>query len=146
VSDSRRFINDVEEFVRLTGVRLDTVLKKVAFDAFANCLRRSPVDQGRFRGNWRIAISSPDRTTDDGARAGGARKGEPLRQAEDAAGKAGALGARWGQTVLITNSLPYALRLENGWSGQAPQGVVRLAVQDTLADFAKSLASVRSQA
>jgi hypothetical protein len=31
-----------------------------------------------------------------------------------------------GQTIFITNSLPYAQRLEYGWSKQAPLGVVRI--------------------
>lgn len=31
-----------------------------------------------------------------------------------------------GDVVYLTNSLPYAQRLEHGWSKQAPRGMVRL--------------------
>ncbi len=39
-------------------------------------------------------------------------------------------GWKPGQTIWILNSLPYAKRLEYGWSKQAPGGMVRLAVQN----------------
>ncbi|NBT33816.1 MAG: hypothetical protein EBT13_18445 [Rhodobacteraceae bacterium] len=37
--------------------------------------------------------------------------------------------------IYIQNNLPYANRLENGWSGQAPQGMVALTVAEVSAAF-----------
>ena len=38
-------------------------------------------------------------------------------------------------TMSIANNLPYAERLENGWSGQAPGGIYALSLQAALASF-----------
>ena len=38
-------------------------------------------------------------------------------------------------TMSIANNLPYAERLENGWSGQAPSGVYQNALNSALASF-----------
>jgi hypothetical protein len=42
---------------------------------------------------------------------------------------------RWGEIIYLTNSLPYARRLEYGWSKQAPAGMVRI----TVANFERHL-------
>ncbi len=47
----------------------------------------------------------------------------------------GKLKASWtltvsGKEVIIRNELPYALRVEFGWSTQAPEGMMRRAVAD----------------
>jgi hypothetical protein len=42
--------------------------------------------------------------------------------------------------IYLQNSLPYALRLENGWSKQAPGGVLALTVNE-LEAIANSLGS-----
>jgi len=34
-----------------------------------------------------------------------------------------------GDIVYLANNLPYAQRLEDGWSQQAPEGMVKLTVQ-----------------
>ena len=38
-------------------------------------------------------------------------------------------------TMSIANNMPYAERLENGWSGQAPSGVYQNALNSALASF-----------
>ena len=38
-------------------------------------------------------------------------------------------------TMSIANNLPYAERIENGWSGQAPSGVYQNALNSALASF-----------
>lgn len=50
-------------------------------------------------------------------------------------------GWKLGQAIYLTNSLPYAKRLEYGWSQQAPSGMVRL----TVADFHNSLAKAAQE-
>ena len=35
-----------------------------------------------------------------------------------------------GGVTYLSNSLPYAVPLENGWSKQAPQGMVKLTAQE----------------
>lgn len=85
---------------------------------------------GRFKNNWQIGIGSMN--TDTGRAANSS--GDGALAAFSATIKA------WkpGQTIYLTNSLPYAYRLEHGWSKQAPSGMVKLAVQNFNQALAKA--------
>jgi len=80
----------------------------------------SPVDTGRFRANWLSAYGLPDTgNTETFDKSGSAAIGK-LKSSLAVLGT--------GQFFYFTNSLPYAERLEYGWSQQAPGGMVRLSV------------------
>ena len=57
--------------------------------------------------------------------------------------QAGVRGWVPGQTMYLTNSLPYAQRLESGWSGQAPAGMVKVTIANFQSHFAQALGEVR---
>lgn len=84
---------------------------------------KSPVDTGRFRGNWNVAINAEDSTVDPDANmnsvAGNDEQNGAIMATADFFG---------GDTVYISNGLPYAMPLEFGHSQQAPQGIVRTSV------------------
>lgn len=91
---------------------------------------------GRFKNNWITNVGAAmDKTTTGDADSSGSRALAAL----------GAKVAGWkpGDTIWITNSLPYAQRLEYGWSKQAPGGMVRLAVQDVQQAVARAAKEVR---
>jgi hypothetical protein len=98
---------------------IDTVTRKVTLDLFSAVARRSPVDTGRFRANWNVSLSSPDTTVTFNTNQG---------RITAEVGKAASFQS--GSVVYMVNALPYARRLEYGWSKQAPQGMVRLTVQE----------------
>ena len=51
---------------------------------------------------------------------------------------------RAGQTIFITNSLPYAYRLEyDGWSRQAPAGMVRVTVVEFAQRFERAVRAAK---
>lgn len=77
---------------------------------------------GRFKNNFQCGISSIN--TDTSA--------EPDKSGDGSISRTLAALESWkvGQTIYMTNSLPYSKRLEYGWSQQAPAGMVRLTVQD----------------
>ncbi|RZL39229.1 MAG: HK97 gp10 family phage protein [Rubrivivax sp.] len=98
---------------------IEVVARKVMLDVFNNVLARSPVDLGTFRSNWVAGLGAPVKTTTESTdQSNGARE----------AVKAATFGI--GGVIYFTNSLPYAIRLENGWSKQAPAGMVKLALAD----------------
>jgi hypothetical protein len=75
---------------------------------------------GRFRGNWQLGVGSipsgeTERIDPDGAATVGAIVAE---MPKDAAGK----------VYYLANNVPYAQRLEDGYSTQAPAGIVGLTV------------------
>lgn len=107
----------IERLAARAGLRLEDVARKVAFDVFSQVVRKSPVDTGRFRANWNFSVGAPDFST---TAATSAARGEiEARQA---------LTAPVGGVLYISNGLPYARRLEYGWSKQAPYGMVRTTV------------------
>lgn len=116
------FADQLKALSERTKVKLETVVRKTIIDLQGGVVLRSPVDTGRFKSNWMVGIgakSSDTVTTEDKTGAVSLARVEP------------AMGA-WkpGQSIWLTNSLPYASRIEYGWSDQAPGGVVRLTVQD----------------
>lgn len=83
---------------------------------------------GRFRGNWYVSIGSKSNATSKKVDPGG---GDTIARGESVL-----VSAKAGPPIYITNNLPYAVRLEYGWSKQAPGGMVRIAV----AEFAQIVA------
>jgi len=117
------FADDIRKFQQKTNLSMDLIVRKVTIDITTALVRMSPVDTGRFRGNWMIGVGSPNVSTIDAVDKDGSTTVARITTA------AGSLEA--GGVVYITNSLPYARRLEYGWSKQAPSppGIVRLTVQ-----------------
>lgn len=113
------FADDLAKYCQAAGDKIDLVVRKSALELQASMIAKSPVDTGRFKSNWQCGLGgmNPDTTAAAGS---------------DALGRTVVVlqGYKPGQTIWLTNNLPYAKRLENGWSQQAPSGMVRLTVQD----------------
>ena len=116
--------------------RAADVVRATAVGLQSGMVQRCPVDSGRLRANFQIGIGAinPRTTSSEGS---------------DPVGRAQSAMASWriGQTIWLTNSLPYAHVAEyglygkppgsangpktrGGYSTQAPGGFVRLTVQD----------------
>ena len=111
----KTFNADLNKFAKATNLEIEEVVRKVAFDVYTGVVQKTPVDTGRAKSNWNIGKGSIDysiRLKDFSFRAMPINKG---------AGK---------NVIYITNSLPYINRLENGWSKQAPKGMVTLTMND----------------
>lgn len=116
------FSVDVANWAEKAGKNIEQVKRGVALDMFSKVIVRSPVDTGRFRGNWQ--------TTINGAASGELEKLDPSGQ--DAINRANAViaSASGDSDIYMVNNLPYAQRLEFGWSQQAPSGMVRVTVSE----------------
>ena len=99
--------------------------KKVALDALAGVVKKSPVDTGRFRGNWHLTVTPSDTTTPFVDKQ---PVGSPPARA--VAELANLMQLQPYGIAYLQNALPYAERLENGWSKQAPRGMVALTVAE----------------
>jgi len=103
---------------------------RVAMAAFQEINRASPVDKGTFRANWVAAIDTLDRSFDL------SRNREDFVDTTSVGMAVITNGAKLGTTVYICNSVPYAIRLEDGYSPQKPHGVVAPAkkiIEDAMA-------------
>ena len=75
---------------------------------------------GRFRGNWQFSVNKPATGALNQIDPNGVKVSAALKSATD--------NLDMGETFYMTNNLPYATRLEFGWSTQAPAGMVRVVV------------------
>lgn len=128
------FSQQVAIFAQKAQKRADLVVRSVTKAVLTEIVTASPVGNpelwasgarpqpgyvgGQFRGNWQVSIGAPARGTIDNI--------DPEGSSTIAAGRAVIMSASMGDTLYITNNLPYARRIEYGWSSQAPAGVVRV--------------------
>ena len=105
----------------MTKVRANQnkLCRAIAFEGLARLIRRTPRDTGRAAANWNTAVGAPDRSN------------APDRVSSDIAANQqrglqviAQFGA--GQSLFLTNSLPYIPDLEEGSSKQAPEGMVKI--------------------
>jgi hypothetical protein len=122
VSTGSLFTAQIAAFVEKAKGNVDLVVRKVALDMFSRVIQKSPVDTGRFKGNWQVAIGSIP--------AGTLQLDDKSGTAAMAKVTAAALQLEAGQVIYLVNNLPYAQALEYGHSKQAPNGMVRLTVQE----------------
>lgn len=114
---------DLAKLAEQATEAVDASLREIIIEVAGSLIRMSPVDTGRFRGNWQFSLMTPGNSTTTNVDPTGA---ETLGRI---VAESGAFAA--GQVAYITNSLPYAIPLEHGHSTQAPSGMVRI----TLARF-----------
>ncbi|NQD57471.1 HK97 gp10 family phage protein [Pseudomonas alloputida] len=99
----------------------------IAMALLGEIVLRSPVDTGRFRGNTVVSIGSQILSNSDTV--------DKTGSATIAAGQAVLTGLKPYTVIYIQNNLPYADKLENGHSKQAPNGVFGLAFTGVAAAY-----------
>lgn len=85
-----------------------------AFIGLSNDIRYdTPKDTGRLRNNWFPSVNSGSNETTEST-------------SDQVMERVKAVKFKLGDTLYLTNNLPYAERIEfKGWSNKAPQGMVR---------------------
>jgi len=110
--DYRIQLNNLEKKL---GKQASDLIAALVLETQAALVKESPVDEGIFRANWFIGENRPDTRTD--------RRRRTVK----------AYGGTFkpGNKYFITNNLPYARRLADGWSKQAPSGWIGLIAAST---------------
>lgn len=115
------FASEIQQFAEKTNRNINQVRRGVALDLFTQIIQRTPVDTGRARSNWQTTINTPaSGNLSSFDRNGSNALSQAARIAATADGD---------DTIWLVNNLPYIIRLEYGYSDQAPQGMLRLSVQ-----------------
>jgi hypothetical protein len=144
VTNLEEFSRELKVFDNLVPELALRLQKKIAFDMLTKIVQRTPVGNpdlwktkyppkgyvgGRARANWQVDLLDPDESSQV--------EGEDKSGASTIATGASAIGrAQFGNVIWLYNNLPYIVRLEYGWSQQAPGGMVRLSVAEIEAAFA----------
>jgi hypothetical protein len=115
-----KFTLDVKAFCEKAKKNPEIVMRSVSLKLFSAIIKASPVDTGRFRMNWQTSGPVPNGGTVAGFDPSG-------NKAINSATTFITNTPAW-QELTLANNLPYAERLEYGWSKQAPVGMVRVNV------------------
>lgn len=114
------FTMDITKFVAKSKLRVDIVVRKITLDVFSSVIKMSPVDKGVFRGNWVASFGGYSTATVNTPDLSGVGT---LREVTNVVVKSKA-----GGVVYLVNNLPYAQRLEYGYSKRAPAGMVGVTI------------------
>lgn len=116
----------------------DRLMKAVVIETLKRLVLKTPVDTGRARANWGLHRALVEATADEEAK-------DPTGQATINIGFQDAKRFRVGDTVYIVNGLDYIPALEDGHSGQAPQGMVKVTVKEIETHFPEIVRRVRNE-
>lgn len=120
------FAADLTNFLRHCDGNIDKAHRMAVVLVAQGTVMGSPVDTGRFRANWQFGKVLPQGTLDQVDKTGAATIARMAGQVTS---------VKAGGEVWIVNNLPYAGKLEYGYSLQAPNGTVRI----TLANLPAAL-------
>lgn len=124
------FVEGVSKSVLKGNAVFKNVQAMVFMDLAKQVYQGTPVDTGRARNNWIPSVGAPSRKVVQGG-TGGLMTGEGMTAEEEGRVKAVLKSLHalpLGRVVYLSNSLPYIVRLEHGYSKKAPQGMVRMAL------------------
>lgn len=106
-------------------------LRRISLKALSMIVMSTPVLTGCCRANWVVSVGSLSRKYDS-------KKKDKSGGKAINAGMTRISSAQLGTDVLIENSCPYVMRLENGWSRQTPPGGM---IRNNLAKLRKAVAN-----
>jgi hypothetical protein len=133
--NNAKFRADLKRITEKAKNKTNLFVRKLVLDLDRRIILKSPADTGRFKANWQIGYGTPDIETVSTLDESGSltiAKHESEVLSKDLTGT----------IVYITNSLPYAYRLEyEGWSQQARAGMVRT----TLAELNSAIQAVGAE-
>lgn len=135
---------DLSKYAEKKKKDIQTFRKQFAFSCFKSIVMNTPVDTGRARGNWQIGVNEDIKEEINRESPNGENiMSEPIKLNH----------CNGDDTIYISNNLPYITKLEyggysknsktgktvNGFSKQAPQGMVGKTLADRQSLMDKAL-------
>lgn len=100
--------------------QMEKLLRVAVLETDSRLKQASPVDTGRFRVSWQVG----ENAAPGGEKPAGIYTGTPQIE------RIGYQQEKLGNVYSVHNNLPYAERLAQGWSNQAPVGWVQSVAKD----------------
>jgi len=125
------FTVQCQKWAEKLDINVSTVIRRCAAQLYSDIVMRWPVDTGYSRRNWQVSADPPP--TDviglPPKKVHGKASGveAPLYSPSGADTQIPTMPPDT-MRIWLVNNVVYAERLENGWSKQAPQGCVRIAI------------------
>lgn len=131
-----KFALDLTRIANKYKDRIEVVVQKLTIDIFGNVILKTPVDTGRARMNWTASAGMYSTSTVEGLDRSGS---ESISKMSGLVSK-----TESGGIVYLVNNLQYIRRLEyDGWSSQAPSGMVRVTIAEFQDYVAKAVRDIR---
>ena len=139
MAEPQIFALQLSQMIEKAKTAPEKVVRRAVLDIAERVIVRSPVDTGRFKANWNIAFGKIDTLTTTSTDAGGSKTLALIKvQLNGWSEKSG--------DIFLTNSLPYAIPLEEGHSkAQAPMGMVKITVTEFQTFIQAAAAEVSSE-
>lgn len=104
----------IHEFNIKAMAQSEAKIKKAFIGLSTDIIMDTPVLSGRLRNNWMVSVNKGSNKTTEST-------------SNTAVSRVNAVKFKLGDTLYLTNNLPYAERIEfKGWSNKAPAGMVRV--------------------
>lgn len=128
MSNARQFEIELDDWFKeeVEGT-IYLITQKIALYALSGVVLKTPVAEGRARANWGVELGTWTAQVNDNYD----KNGMPTINA----GQSIIQNSKAYEVVYLSNSLPYINRLENGWSQQAPAGMVTVTLAEIEAMF-----------
>lgn len=131
------FSIDINKWIKKANGNTELVVRKIGLELFVKVVQKSPVDTGRFRGNWIMSINAPNSSVDENRtdkQPYGSPPSSTIYVQADNTVRTWKLND---SAIYLANNLPYGYRLEfEGYSKQAPQGMARISVMEIASKYA----------
>lgn len=135
-----QFALDLNKWALKAKGEADKKVREVCFELTRRVILKTPVDQGRLRANWQASINTPaSGIVDSFDKTGEVSVSKAKSSIKNASGN----------VFWLSNNLPYATVVEfgqykgsgpktkNGFSTQAPAGMVRISIDEVLRVISK---------
>ncbi len=130
MGNARQFALEIDREFAAAQDQWRLIIRRVALQALERVVQRTPVDTGRARMNWYVQIggAGTEVTTEvdpsgSVAISRGSQEIGTYQQRSDF------------PVITLYNNLPYIGRLEDGYSGQAPTGMIAVTVAELQTQF-----------
>jgi len=129
-TSANEFSSQLKEAAEALNGDVSKIIRASILRVYANIIKRSPVDTGAYRASHGIANFDPGDTV-------GIKKNINAKKDKDGkcinplSKEKVAWSWKLGDgNIWLYNNLPYAERLEQGWSSQAPLGIYMMALME----------------
>ncbi len=148
--DAKEFSVNLDKWAKKFDTTTEQLITAIALRAFENIVRRTPVGDpelwqapapkgyvgGTARNSWFMSVGQRDTSE---------RKVRPDTGGGEAFASLSNISSRDPKAVIwFNNNLPYIRRLEYGWSGQAPEGMVRITLAEIQAFYKQDVEKVKA--
>lgn len=132
VVDHREVGRLLDEIERVPMIQFEQVLRRIALQLFEALRRRTPVDTGRARSGWLIVYGESGATLSEAPPASAYKGRQQVAPPSADKQTRGTLSDGTVLDIWVINNVEYIVRLEYGYSRQAPAGMISPSVAEIL--------------